>query len=101
MVRKKRGGEEDSSKEYLDFWPAMSIFRTDFVLFVPLKYLYMYSHVQCTTDNLKCSGPEYLVQIIRTSNYPNKIWYKIVKNTKSGPKSKFKLHRNTNYPCSN
>ena len=42
-----------------------------------------------------------LVQIIQTSNYPNIIWYKIVKNTKSGPSKQFKLHRNSNYPCSN
>ena len=37
--------------------------------------------IQYTTDNLKCSGPENVVQILRTSNKPNKIWYKIVKNT--------------------
>ena len=56
---------------------------------------------QFTTDNLKCSGPEDLVQNIRTSNYPNKTWYKIEKNTKSGPRNQFKLYRNSNYPCSN
>ena len=54
--------------------------------------------LQCTPDNLKCSGPENLVQIIRTLNYPKKIWYKIVKNIESGPRKHLRLYRNTNYP---
>ena len=44
------------------------------------------NYLQCTTDNLKCSELENLVQIIRTSNYMNKCWYKKVKNTESGPR---------------
>ena len=50
-------------------------------------------NIQFTTDNLKCSGPENLVQIIKT----NKIWYKIGKNTKLGQRKQFKLHRNSHF----